>query len=448
MERNVEGHELSDSTFKESTKAQRHNFDWTLDAYKQKALIYSVLSLELGSLYHMKAAMASSKPTSSTQVPQAHNFELIEGMQLQELVHSGGSSFRAKDLQARRIADAIFEDGSRDRWFVLFSGVSYLPIWTPDEGFSFNEFLLMFHRLKLDRGNFRIEIPKSDATTSHPSIPKDLIERKAYLLWESKGRPISSAQQQKQDYDEALRELQIQLLKGVSLNELQKIYLTASTRSMPNDREEVMSHLPHSNQRRLNVEHWLQKHSEGHAKSTRVLSSALLDLVERSMGGDNVVSCQSYHIGNDEIVVLLKVVGGDSHILVATSMKGSVVLHWGISKSSPEEWLAPPPEMLPQKSKLVSGACQTYFTEISTEKAFFQVDGAGAEGIVKWLLDEISRREKDAERSLMHRFNIATELMERCKNEGELGLIGILVWFRFMACRHLTWNKNYNVKPR
>lgn len=106
-----------------------------------------------------------------------------------------------------------------------------------------------------------------------------------------------------QDYDEALRELQIQLLKGVSLNELRKIYLTASTRSMPNDREEVMSHLPHSNQRRLNVEHWLQKHSEGHAKSTRVLSSALLDLVERSMGGDNVVSCQSYHIVNDEIVV-------------------------------------------------------------------------------------------------------------------------------------------------
>lgn len=47
-----------------------------------------------------------------------------------------------------------------------------------------------------------------------------------------------------------------------------------------------------------------------------------------------------------------------------------------------------------------------------------------------------------------HRFNIATELTERCKNEGELGLVGILVWLRFMACRQLTWNKNYNVKPR
>ncbi|KAG5018911.1 hypothetical protein JHK87_014766 [Glycine soja] len=45
----------------------------------------------------------------------------------------------------------------------------------------------------------------------------------------------------------------------------------------------------------------------------------------------------------------------------------------------------------------------------------------------------------------MHRFNIATELTDRCKTEGELGLIGILVWMRFMACRHLTWNKNFNI---
>ena len=46
------------------------------------------------------------------------------------------------------------------------------------------------------------------------------------------------------------------------------------------------------------------------------------------------------------------------------------------------------------------------------------------------------------------RFSIATELTETTKYEGELGLAGILVWMRFMATRQLTWNKNYNVKPR
>ena len=32
------------------------------------------------------AAMASSKATSSTQVPRAHHFELVEGMQLQVVI--------------------------------------------------------------------------------------------------------------------------------------------------------------------------------------------------------------------------------------------------------------------------------------------------------------------------------------------------------------------------
>lgn len=34
---------------------------------------------------------------------------------------------------------------------------------------------------------------------------------------------------------------------------------------------------------------------------------------------------------------------------------------------------APPPEILPKKSNLVPGACQTYFTDISTGKGSFQV---------------------------------------------------------------------------
>jgi alpha-glucan,water dikinase len=39
---------------------------------------------------------------------------------------------------------------------------------------------------------------------------------------------------------------------------------------------------------------------------------------------------------------------------------------------------------------------------IRIEGPCMQVNGDGT-GIVKWLLDEIFRREKDAERSLMHR---------------------------------------------
>jgi hypothetical protein len=50
--------------------------------------------------------------------------------------------------------------------------------------------------------------------------------------------------------------------------------------------------------------------------------------------------------------------------------------------------------------------------------------------------------------AVLCRYNIATGLTERAKEEGELAQAGILVWLRFMATRQLTWNKNYNVKPR
>lgn len=58
-------------------------------------------------------------------------------------------------------------------------------------------FFQLISRLKLNNGNFQIELPEHDESTIHPSIAKDLIERKAYLIWESKGKPTSSPQQQK-----------------------------------------------------------------------------------------------------------------------------------------------------------------------------------------------------------------------------------------------------------
>ncbi|RZS10594.1 hypothetical protein BHM03_00041834 [Ensete ventricosum] len=121
-------------------------------------------------------------------------------------------------------------------------------------------------RFKSSQGNFRINIPKFEARASCAMIPRDIIEQKAYLIWERKGRPTNP----------------------------------------PQDKE-----------------------------------------------------------------VLLKNVSSESHIILAVNLKGYTVLHWGVSRTSAGEWL-------------VSG------------------EGNKIE-ICKWLLDEIAQREKDAERSLMHR---------------------------------------------
>lgn len=105
------------------------------------------------------------------------------------------------------------------------------------------------------------------------------------------------------DYNDALRELQNQLEKGVSLSELENIYMKVNTKSMTQDRglANATSGAPSSYCRRHDVLKWLQKHSEG--KNTSLSSLTLMNLVEKSMGGNNVFSRQIYSIGNYEVVV-------------------------------------------------------------------------------------------------------------------------------------------------
>ncbi|CAN1185315.1 Alpha-glucan water dikinase 2 [Linum perenne] len=459
--------------------------------------------------------MAASKVSPT---PRAHQFQLVDGMQLKINVSGSlnGRNVRV-ELQLHHCTRTwVLHWGctfpGNKSWFIPTDvSNSYKPgaLQTPftksgdlyvvnielrDPKVIAIEFVLKDGShdrwLKLNNGNFRVELPE------HDEIPKDLIERRAYQIWERQGRPITSPQQQKQNFDDALRELQDQLSRGLSLDDLRTNSNIAITRTPTHSREEYKDQTISHYQKRHDVTQWLHKPLV-RSKSTSRQVSALMDLVEKSYGGDNVLSRQSHYLGNCEVAVLQTLTQGDLHVLVAMNIKGSIVLHWGISKLCSGEWLAPPPGILPEKSKLVPGACQTYFTEVATAKGFFQVvdinvrqqrldsiqfviwtggswiknnganfsvnlipiniltfelfgiqAGGDKKGIINWLLDEIAHREKEAERSLMHRFNIATELTERCKVEGELGFIGILVWLRFMACRHLTWNKNYNVKPR
>ncbi|CAI0405840.1 unnamed protein product [Linum tenue] len=458
--------------------------------------------------------------------PRAHQFQLVDGMQLQ--INVSGSlngrnvrvELQLKNCNRTWVLHWGFTFPGNRSWFIPGDGSnSYKPgaLQTPftkvqsgdlyvvniellDPKIQAIEFVLKDGSrdrwLKLNNGNFRVELPEHDENVVTQHIPKDVIDRRAYQIWERKGRPMGSPQQQKQDYDDALRELQFQLSRGLALDELRGNSNTEVSRTPTLTRDLSKDQMvKYLYRRRHDVGQWLHK-PMGRSKSFNRQVSALMDLVEKRYGGgDDVVSRQSYYAGNCEIVVLLRVIRGEVHVLVAMNIKGSIVLHWGLSKLSSVEWLynvktsckAPPPDLLPEKSKLVPGACQTYFTEVATSNGFFQVvdinlrqqkfegiqfviwtggswiknnganfsvnlkainGGGEVKGSMNWLLDEIAQREKEAERSLMHRFSIATELTDRCKGEGELGLIGILVWLRFMASRHLTWNKNYNVKPR
>ncbi|KAL8137845.1 hypothetical protein V2J09_003846 [Rumex salicifolius] len=176
-----------------------------------------------------------------------------------------------------------------------------------------------------------------------------------------------------------------------------------------------------------------------------------------------------YVLGDKQLVAILsKPAAGKTKVSLATDLEQTVVLHWALSTKG-KEWVAPPSEMLPSGTVPQEKAAETDFTSIDDPHSKVKVielefeDGkfVGMPFVVlnggNWIKNngsdfyidfKIADLEEEAQKSFMHRFNIAADLLGEALEAGELGLAGILVWMRFMATRQLVWNKNYNVKPR
>ncbi|CAL4969622.1 unnamed protein product [Urochloa decumbens] len=229
---------------------------------------------------------------------------------------------------------------------------------------------------------------------------------------------------------------------------------------------------------------------EAAPKSPTGLDFFLKPLLEKK---DYEVLCKKFFkLGENEILALLLTKQGRTIVQLATNYAEPLILHWALAKKT-GEWKAPPAGILPPGSTLLEMACESSFSEATLDGFHYQAleieldqesykgmpfvlrsnetwiknntsdfyldfsrritksteEGtAGAKGTAKALLEAIADLEEDAQRSLMHRFIIAADLVEQAKDAGKLGLAGLLVWMRFMATRQLIWNKNYNVKPR
>ncbi|XP_010458437.1 PREDICTED: alpha-glucan water dikinase 1, chloroplastic [Camelina sativa] len=205
-----------------------------------------------------------------------------------------------------------------------------------------------------------------------------------------------------------------------------------------------------------------------------------------------VFSKKTFKLEGSAILVLVTKLPGKTKIHLATDFKEPVTLHWALSQNG-GEWLDPPSDILPPNSLPVRDAVDTkltmtstdlpspvqtfeleiegdsykgmpfvlnagerwiknndsdFYVDFSKEEKHIQKDYGDGKGTAKNLLDKIADLESEAQKSFMHRFNIAADLVDDAKNAGQLGFAGILVWMRFMATRQLVWNKNYNVKPR
>lgn len=204
-------------------------------------------------------------------------------------------------------------------------------------------------------------------------------------------------------------------------------------------------------------------------------------------------------------------------IVLTTNALEPLVCHWGVAKVEPGEWTLPPADARPPGSKEVGPiACETPMEEFTgcfpiatsgstdeetyeecafMQRLVFDLPGDGPDELMglqfvfrnasssSWfkdtsngnanyrvscmpteedaavatdeLLDTIIRAEAGGNWwSLMHRFNLATSLLEKyCVNTNDVAAAEeaaakIFVWLRYSAIRQLTWQRNYNVKPR
>ncbi|KAH9314059.1 hypothetical protein KI387_022686 [Taxus chinensis] len=351
---------------------------------------------------------------------------------------------------------------------------------------------------KLNGQNVHIDIPRDEINIPNASVPEDLVQVKAFIQWELKGKKTYTPEQEKQEYEEARKELQMELLKGISVPDLRKKLQSGGTQMKVDSRQGKMQSFQHIPRKKRDASYLMNKfpdrttETKVSAMSRKDNTSQLHAYAMEGLDGRTILQKTTFKLGDKQLLVHLMNNGDETCARLVTDISEPIILHWGLSKNSACEWLVPSPNLRPKGSNMVDGACETPFKKGYAGDASFQslelklgksdfiglafvlrsdgqwiknngsdfyislkaADGkhsksvGDGKGTVKWLLDAIAEKEMDAERSLMHRFSIATELTERARCEGKLGLAGILVWMRFMVTRQLTWNKNYNVKPR
>lgn len=194
--------------------------------------------------------------------------------------------------------------------------------------------------------------------------------------------------------------------------------------------------------------------------------------------------------GQGELAVVVKKIAESYRVCLLSDIPGNLLLHWGIARHSPHEWFTPPPAL--RGSHTIMWQEHTAQTRFTWQKGFNSLclefpqseaplgmqfvlkrDEAGGRwisyrggnfyvpihalapqattpGLMRFqdVADEIIRTETSRNSwTLMHRFNLCHDLLDRVGSDLD-GLALLYVWLRFSAIRQLTWQRNYNTKPR
>jgi alpha-glucan,water dikinase len=175
-------------------------------------------------------------------------------------------------------------------------------------------------------------------------------------------------------------------------------------------------------------------------------------------------------------------------VALATDVEGPLLLHWGVGADR-RQWTLPPEPWRPLDSKAVDqSAVRTPFRDEGEVRTLHIAVASGElprwlsfvlwqPGQGRWWNDHgqnfsVPLKAGPAERlfanttlenwanqiveaetgnhswTLMHRFNLAWELLDRVSSDDLAGLALLFVWLRFSAIRQLDWQRKFNTQPR
>jgi alpha-glucan,water dikinase len=215
------------------------------------------------------------------------------------------------------------------------------------------------------------------------------------------------------------------------------------------------------------------------------------ELLTKDIGKGETLYEHMFHVDDEyQLSVALSKDKDGFYVVLMTDLPGTLILHWGVANRFRYEWFLPSPSICPEGTTIYEDrSAQTPFRE---HEGFREVRlnmreqeaPMGISFVLKqvetgrWikehgrnfyipvnvalryevplcdpllmdLANEIIKKEMSRNSwTLMHRFNLCYDLLDRIKKNNLEGLALIFVWLRFSALRQLDWQRNYNTKPR
>ncbi|KAI5572804.1 hypothetical protein BDE02_10G037700 [Populus trichocarpa] len=243
-------------------------------------------------------------------------------------------------------------------------------------------------RATLTNKNDIREIKEPSVSQIENNLPDDLVQLQAYMRWEKAGKPNFSPEQQQSEFEKAREELQAELGKGVSVDEIRKKISKGEIKT--NVSKQLQNKRYFSTERiqrkgrdlaQLINRHSAKSVEDRASKSVeekasiepKVLKAVELFAKEKEEhDGGAVLNKKIFKLADKELLVLVTKPGGKLKVRLATDFEEPVTLHWALSKKA-GEWMEPPPTVLPPGSVALKEAAETQLKNESSAKFSYQV---------------------------------------------------------------------------